>query len=128
MEEELRYIIHMHRKPLRHQDLARISIRTTVGGKHFKAGVSKLPLPPKMTAFVRADITRILVKRESSLNIIFLYLFDIGILWFCFHRHEKTIFTLFTVKDIILALSFVAPSTLLLGLRRSSCGEWTVEE
>ena len=127
MEEELRYLKHLHRKPLRLQDLARISIRNAVGGQHFKAGVSKLPLPPRLKAFVRADITRQLRKRVSRHNIIFCYLlFDIVILWICFHPHDKSLFTVFSVKARILALSFVATLTLQHGLCRSS-GRWKNE-
>ena len=126
MEEELRYLIHLHRKPLRLQDLARISIRKAVGGQHFKAGVSKLPLPPRLKAFVRADITRQLLKRVSSHSIIFYYMFfDIVILPICFNRHDMS---LFSVKARIIALSFIATSTLQHGLCRSNCGKWTMEE
>ena len=128
MEEELRYLIQLHGMPLRLQDLARISIRKAVGGQHFKSRVSKLPLPPRLKAFVRADITRQLLKRVCSHNIIFLHmLFDIVLLWICFHRHDKTIFTVFSVKARIFALSFAATSTLQHGLCRSCGCEWTVE-
>ena len=112
MEEELRYLIHLQREQIRLQDLARISIRKAEGGQHFKAWVSKLPLPPRLKAFVRADITRRLLKRVSSHNIIFYYMsFDIVLLRICFHSHDQTLFTLFSVKDIIHTLFFVATST-----------------
>ena len=129
MEEELRYLIHPHRKPLRLQDLARISIRKAVVGQDFKAGVSKLPLPPKMKAFVRADITRQLLKRVTTHNIIFCYMFfDIVIRWICFHRIDKSLFSLFSLKARIVALSFVATSTLQHRLCWSCGCEWSVEE
>ena len=119
MEEELRYLIHLHRKPLRLQDLARISIRKAVGGQHFKSRVSKLPLPPRLKAFVRADITRLLLKRVSNHNIIFYYMFfDIVLVWICFHSHDQTLFIVFSVKGRILALSFIATSALQHGLCR----------
>ena len=57
MEEELRYLIHLHRKPLRRQDLAHISICKALGGQHFKSRLRKLELPPKMKAFFLGDIT-----------------------------------------------------------------------
>ena len=62
MENELCYVRNLRRRPLRLQDIARISIRRAVGGQHFKARVRKLSLPPKMKAFVRADITRQLLR------------------------------------------------------------------
>ena len=62
MEEELRYLIHLHGKPLRLQELARISICKVVGGQHFKSGLRKLELAQKLKAFVRAHIRRQLLK------------------------------------------------------------------
>ena len=92
MEEELSYLIHLHRKPLRLQDLARIYIRKAVGGKHFKAGVSKLPQPPRMKTFVRADITRQLLKMVSSHNIIFRDVVRFFHSTNLMHRHVKSLF------------------------------------
>ena len=58
MEEELQYLIHLHRKPLGLQDLARFSKRKAVRDQDFKSSVSRLPIPHKMKAAFRADITR----------------------------------------------------------------------
>ena len=62
MTRELCYVHRLRQQPLRLQDLARISIRKSVRGNQFKARLRKLPLPPKMKAFVRADITRQLLR------------------------------------------------------------------
>ena len=79
MEEELRYLIQLHRKPLRLQDLARISIRKAVSGQHFKVKVRNLPIPTKMKAFVRADITHQLLTRVFAdffyFSVVFFFVF-----------------------------------------------------
>ena len=62
MRRELCYLHRLRQQPLRLHDLARISIRRSVGGNQFKALLMKLPLPPKMKAFVRADITPQLLR------------------------------------------------------------------
>ena len=53
----MRYLIGLHSKPLRFPDLALISKRKAVGAHRFKSRVRNLELPPKLKAFVRADIS-----------------------------------------------------------------------
>ena len=48
MDEELSSLIELQRKPVRLQDLARISIGKVVGGQHFKSRVRKLQQTQKM--------------------------------------------------------------------------------
>ena len=75
MEGEQRYYIQLHRKPLRLQDLARISIGKALGGQHFKCRVRVLAIAQKMKTFFRTDITGQLLKRVFAYNFKFNVIF-----------------------------------------------------
>ena len=70
MRRELCYVHGLRQEPLRLHDLARISLRKSLVGKHFKAGLATLPLPAKMKEFFRADI------RHQMMRIVVVFVYN----------------------------------------------------